>query len=77
MQAGKTVFPSNEAGWNALYRQCGLMLSGESHVYTTDLTFLQVAAKYTGGDNPTAWAAIVSEGCGMQPESTLAEFVAA
>ena len=73
-QAGKTVFPDDAAGWDALYHQCGLMLSGQSHVYSLDMTFLQVAQAYTGGDNPSAWAQIVAEACGTNIETTLGEY---
>lgn len=75
VQSGKTVYPDDATGWEALYNECELMLGGGSHVYSVAMTFLQVAQKYTGGDNPAAWASIVSGVCGMQPTNTLQDFL--
>jgi hypothetical protein len=81
-EEGKTIFPSAVAGWNALYRECGLMLAGEqsahrSHVYTLDMNFLQVAQKYTGNDDPAGWADNVARFCGVAATSTLGDFLEA
>jgi hypothetical protein len=71
---GKTIFPSEQDGWTALEEQCELMLTGESHVYSTGMNFLQVAQLYTDGDNPGPWAKIVSRELGISVETTLAEY---
>ena len=80
VQAAKTCFPDDRTGWNWLFGECSLMLASmstrhRSRIYTLDMTFMQVAQHYTGGDNAPAWAHIVSAHCGMQPENTLQQFL--
>ena len=70
---GKTVFASVEEGWAALERQIDLILSGRSAYYSPDWTILQVAQKYTGGDNAEAWANIVAEQLGVTPDTPIGE----
>jgi len=70
-EAGKTIFPSPEAGWMALEHQCDLMLTGNSHVYKVSMNLLQVAQLYTGGDNAGPWAQIVSQALGVGMMTTL------
>lgn len=53
---GISVFPSADAGWNALYKQLYLILTGGSGVYNLDMTISDMAAKWTGGDHPDTWA---------------------
>lgn len=78
--AGKTIFPDDETGWNALYFECALMLAGlqslhRSHVYNVSQNFFQVARLWTGGDNAAAWARTVAQNCGVRPEQTLDDFL--
>lgn len=75
MIGNKTIFETVEAGWGALQRQCALMLAGQSHVYEPSMTFLTVAHKYTGGDNPIAWANIVASDLRMNIQDTLADYM--
>lgn len=70
---GKTVFPDDSAGWMALQHQCDLMLTGHSHVYKLTDNILEVAFKYTGGDNPTAWAMTVAQKLGVSQNTKLSE----
>src|SRR5215472_2619672 len=77
LDAGKTIFPTAEEGWNALYHEVLLMLSGRSHVYSSGKPLSWIAAKYTGNDNAEAWAKIVSGHLGLQPTNTLADYLAA
>lgn len=65
------TFDTPQDGWNALYRQVNLMVSGLSRVYNPDMTIEQVAYLYTGNDNPNAWANIVSQQLGVDPSTTL------
>lgn len=65
------TFASDDEGWAALYRQLNLIVSGESHVYTLADTIGQMAFKWTGNDNPTAWASIVASEIGARIENTL------
>ena len=75
VEAGKTIFPSLIAGRAAAMRECWLMLTGNSHFYNPSKTFLQIAILFTGGDNPMAWATIVSGALGLTPENTLQDFL--
>jgi hypothetical protein len=72
----KTIFNTVQAGWTALEGQVRWMLTGNSRVYNLTDTILDVAEKYTGGDNPEAWAQIVAEDLGITVSTTLASFVA-
>lgn len=76
-QGGKTVFASVQEGWERLYHECWLMLSGNSHVYSPTASLLQIAKKYTGGDAPQAWAAIVAQEIGIHPLDTLTGYLSA
>lgn len=75
VDAGKTIFSTAPDGWAALYHECYLMLTGQSHVYKPSMTFEQVAQLYTGGDNPTGWAINVARELGMAMYDTLQEFL--
>jgi hypothetical protein len=55
---GISVFPTPQAGWNALYLQVQEILSGESKHYTSDMTIAQMAAEYTDTQGVN-WAANV------------------
>ena len=76
-ESGKTIFNSEEDGWNALYFECALMLSGNSHVYSPLDTFEAVAVKYTGNDQAQSWAAEVSSRLNLTPQSRLTDWLAA
>ena len=58
-------YPTEQDGWNALYRQIESMLYGWSSYYSPDMTILQVAHVYTGEDKPEAWANIVASRLGV------------
>jgi hypothetical protein len=73
--AGVLKFNSASDGWNALYQQVANMLYGGSAIYSPAMTFLQVAEKWTGGDNPTAWATIVAGELGLATNNTLADYL--
>jgi hypothetical protein len=75
MEQGKTIFPTDQAGWMALEHQCDLMLTGHSHVYKLTDRIIDVAGKYTGGDNPTAWASIVAHKLGVSAAATLQQYI--
>lgn len=82
---GKTIFTKanpcaslSEAyldGFAALINQWCLMLSGKSKEYSLDDTFGKVAERWTGGDNPSGWLAVVSEKLCVQSTTTLREFL--
>jgi hypothetical protein len=60
-------FDTAEAGWAALYKQVSLILSGHSRWYRPDMSIAEIAAIYTGGDKPDAWARIVAGDLGVTP----------
>ena len=70
-----TQFGSPDEGWDALYKQVQAMLIGTSSYYFVDMSLIQVAQIYTGGDNPDAWAANVAAYLDLSPTSTLADFL--
>jgi len=75
-QAGKTVFSSAADGWQALYNQVELMLTGQSQYYDPSMTISQVAKLYTGADNAAAWASTVASELSVTPDTTLAQLQA-
>lgn len=81
---GKTIFASLEDGWAALERELELITSGTSPVYnsyaqslglqdSSQLSISQVAQKYTGGDNPDAWANTVASELGVTPDTAIGD----
>jgi len=66
-----TQFSSEQEGWNALYHQVDLMITGQSKYYDSSMTWREIAVIYTGGDNPNSWAANVTSALGVSPDSTL------
>ena len=77
MEQGKTIFPDDNAGWMALEHQVDLMVTGNSHVYKPTDRIIDVASKYTGNDNPTAWASIVAHKLGISAATTLQQYMEA
>lgn len=72
---GIRQFATLEEGWNALYRQIDLILSGSSRVYDADMTIAEMAALYTA-DGPVAsaaWARTVAGKLGVSPNTKLSE----
>lgn len=65
------TFPNPEAGWNALYRQVLLMLTGESRYYKPEMTIAEIARIYTGEAAYMNWANNVSRVLGVTPETRL------
>ena len=70
---GKTIYATIADGWAALERQIDLILTGQSRYYKPDMTILEVAQTYTGGDNAQAWANIVAEKLGVTPNTRIGE----
>jgi hypothetical protein len=71
----KTIFGSDSEGWNALYKQVDIMLSGRSEFYSTDNSLADVARIWTGGDNPSAWLNALLDNIGSTNSSmTLGEY---
>jgi hypothetical protein len=69
------TFATPQDGWQALYHQVELILSGGSKWYRPDMTINEIAQIYTGGDKPDAWARIVSWKLGVTPDTPVSEVV--
>jgi hypothetical protein len=66
---GVLAFVNLSDGWNALYHQVELMLTGKSHVYAPTDTLEEVGRKYSNGD--PNWAINVAEELGVPVTTTL------
>lgn len=67
-------YPTMDAGWNACYNQIGLMLGGQSKVYTPDESISDIAASWapsSAGNVPTNWASTVAAALGLSPSDPL------
>lgn len=69
MGAKITVYGSITDGWNALYKKLRRMFDGASHVYTLDMTIMEMGIKYAGS---AEWAANVARKMGTDTRTTLA-----
>jgi hypothetical protein len=67
--SGISVFDSDDAGWNALYRQLYLILTGQSSHYNLDMTITDMAATWTATQSD-AWARNVAGYLGVDPATT-------
>lgn len=75
VEEDKTVYPDPQTGMDALTRECTAILTGASHVYRVEWNFLQVAVKWTGGDNDGDWCKIVTDNLNIDPMTTIADWV--
>lgn len=71
--AGVAVVDSIANGWAALYNKLGNALSGNSEIYSADMTIQEFADKFTGGDNADTWAQSVAGDLGVTTDTTLAD----
>jgi len=71
------TFSNDADGYAALYNQVRLMLTGQSRIYTLDMSLAQVAVIYTGNDNPAGWARTVANALGVSTSTTLGQIAAA
>lgn len=74
--AGITVFDSPVTGWNKLYHEAYLMLSGKSSVYSPDMSIAQIAAKYTQTQQ-ASWASNVAYTLGVSADTSLTDWLSA
>jgi hypothetical protein len=68
-----TVFPTSDAGWQALYSQVSLMCNNQSGNYNTGMTWAQIGAKYAGANTP--WGQNVANALGVDVNSTLGDYL--
>jgi len=70
---GITIFDSVEAGWNRLYRQLALIISGGSSYYTLDMSIADMGNTYANGDSN--WARNVAGYLGVSTDAKLWEVI--
>jgi hypothetical protein len=67
------TYPTPAAGWEALYKQVRLMLTGKSAYYKPTMTLEAIAKIYTGEAAYMNWARNVARVLNVQTTTTLAE----
>lgn len=65
-------FAAKDGGWAALYNKIANIVAGRSSVYTPDMTWSQIGAKYAG--NSVAWVSNVTSALGVSPDSRFGDF---
>lgn len=70
---GYSVFPTAQAGWNALQQQLDDIAAGESSYYTPDMTIAQMGQIWAGGD--PNWAANVAAALGVSTSAMIGSFL--
>ncbi len=73
---GKTIFPDLNTGWQALYHQVGLMISGQSNYYDSSMTWRDIANTWVGTTDANNWMLNVVTALGVSPDSTLGDYYA-
>lgn len=68
-----SIYPDDQAGWDALTFKLDNILQGRSNVYSPDMAIIDFAVTWTGGDNPSAWAANVAAKLGVSIDATLGD----
>ena len=71
----KIVFATEADGWDALYKQIELMISGRSHVYKPTMSWIDIGKLYDGEKLFMNWVENVTKLLGVEPTSTLQVFV--
>jgi hypothetical protein len=71
---GKTIFPDDATGWQALYHQVGLMISGQSDYYGPGDTWRDIAGTWVGTPDANNWMLTVTRELSVGPDSTLGDY---
>lgn len=71
---GITVFDSDDAGWNALYKQLYLIVTGRSSYYNLDMSIDDMARTWTATEQ-NAWAANVAGALGVDRSTRLYQVI--
>jgi hypothetical protein len=69
---GVTVFPNDDAGWNALYNNLSIIANGQSADHPLSMTWRDFGFDYSGGD--ANWSANVTNILGVNQDSTLGAY---
>lgn len=72
---GKTVFASDVDGWNALYKQIDLMVSGNSEYYQPSDSWRRIATVWVGTSDYVNWLNTVVSDLGVDADSSLQEYM--
>lgn len=74
---GITIYATAADGWNALYRQINLILSGGSTHYTVDTTLRKMGQIWTATvSEQAAWAKNVANYLGVSVDATIGQVAA-
>lgn len=73
--SGITVFPSDDAGWTALYRQLWSIVTGDSSRYNLDMSLADMAGTWTATQQGS-WAQNVADFLGVETSVKLWELIA-
>jgi len=69
---GITMFPDDDTGWAALYRQLARIVEGRSAYYTLDTTIRAMGQKWTATQSEqSAWAENVADALGVDIDTPL------
>jgi hypothetical protein len=68
-----TRFPDKDTGWKWLYQKIVNAATGQSSVYSPDMTWNEIAQKWAG--NWQHWVANVTRNLGVDANSTLRQYV--
>lgn len=71
--AGVVIIDTLENGWTFLKNKLERVMGGKSDVYNPNMTIGEFAQVYTGGDNASGWATVVSSELGVSVDTTLAQ----
>ena len=73
-----SAYPTAQDGWDALYGEVNLILSGDSHIYTADMPISVIAQHWTTDVPPGAqanWASNVARALGMTPDQSFNDYL--
>ena len=71
-KGGHARFANDAYGWDALYSQIEIMISGNSRIYHTSMTMRVVSKQWAG--NSRVWLRNVCEMLSIQPNDTLSQY---
>jgi hypothetical protein len=72
---GISVFSSDDAGWEALYRQLDLIVHGRSGIYSLGMSIADMARAWTATDQ-IPWATNVAARLGVSTSTRLSQVLA-
>lgn len=70
-----SIFPTPQAGWDALESELDDIRSGTSQYYNSSMTFAQMGAVWAGGDS--SWGRNLAAFFGTSPNAMIGQFLGA